>query len=68
MLALQMYRAGLCPHCKRPLRECADPESDGKWRVPPPTRCHATTALSIAAKQYDDTPQADALLFRTERR
>ncbi|MFC6017803.1 hypothetical protein ACFP2T_16500 [Plantactinospora solaniradicis] len=68
MLALAEYRAGLCPACRRPLRECADPDADGGYTVPSPTRCHATTALLIAQEQYTESPQAGALLFHTERR
>jgi hypothetical protein len=66
MLALAAYRAGLCPSCGRPLAECTTGE--GKWRVPPPTRCHATTAVSIAQSAHRESPQPEALLYFAERR
>lgn len=68
MLALAEYRAGLCPACGQELRVCADPEGDGNWTVPPPTRCHATTAMSIAQKSYADSLQPEALLWHAKRR
>jgi hypothetical protein len=68
MLALAAYRASLCPSCGRPLSVCADPESEGKWVVPPARRCFATTALQIAAPRYKDSPQPEALLLHAERR
>lgn len=67
MLALDAYRAQLCPSCGRPLSVCTDPESDGKWQVPAPTRCHATTAVLIAREQ-NTNPQPGALLFHAERK
>lgn len=68
MLALAVYRAGLCPLCGRPLSVCADPESEGEWTVPPARRCQVTTALRIAAPTYKDSPQPEALLLHAERR
>lgn len=68
MLALAEYRATRCPDCGRDVRECTDPASEGKYRVPPPDRCHATTALVIAQKVNAESPQPEALLWRVERR
>jgi len=68
MLALAAYRRGLCPLCGRPLEECTAQDADGAYTVPPPTRCHATTALMVAQERYRDTPQAGALLWVAERR
>jgi hypothetical protein len=68
MLALGLYRAGLCPNCGRAMDECTASESEGKYHVGPPARCHATTALSIAQAAYRDAPQAEALLWRAEKR
>lgn len=68
MLALAQWRDGLCPVCQRPLEECADPKADGGYSVPPPTRCHATTAVQAAAAKYQDSETPSALLFRAERR
>ncbi|MFD6770587.1 hypothetical protein ACFWC6_30690 [Micromonospora chalcea] len=68
MLALAVYRASLCPHCGRPLSVCTDPESEGRWVVPPPRRCFASTALRSAVPEYRDSPQPEALLLHAERR
>lgn len=66
MLALASYRASRCPNCGRDIDECTT--SEGKWQVPPPTRCHASTALSIAQVAYRESPQPESLLWRVERR
>jgi hypothetical protein len=68
MLALAVYRARLCPQCGRPLSVCTDPDSESEWLVPPARRCYATTALRLAAPQYKDSPQPEALLLHAERR
>jgi hypothetical protein len=68
MLALAVVEDGLCPLCGRPRRVCSDPDSEGRWLVPPPSRCHATTALAIARQSYLKQPQAEALLFTAERK
>lgn len=70
MAALAAYRGGLCPcGCGHPAEHTTAHEGDGRtFVVPPPTRCRARTALSMAQAQYQDTPQPDALLWRVERR
>lgn len=68
MLALADYRATRCPSCGRDIRECTAADAEGAYVTPPPVRCHATTAKSIAQQAYADTPQREALLWRTERR
>lgn len=69
MLALQYYRAGLCPKCGSPIEECHAPENEGRYKVPLPERCHKTTALHAASEPYrtnKDVKAADALLYRVE--
>lgn len=68
MLALSEYRASLCPcGCGHPLRETAAQEGTHEWTVPPPVRCLARDALSIAQNTAQrDRPEA--LLWRVERR
>lgn len=70
MAALAGYRASLCPcGCGLPAEQTLAHEDDGHtFVVPPPTRCRARTAMSIAQEQHKDTPQAEALLWRAERR
>jgi hypothetical protein len=66
MLALLAYENSLCPLCGRPLSVCSDPANEGRWKVGPPTRCHASTAVSVARADYDKAPNAGALLFGAE--
>jgi len=67
MLALAEYRAGLGP-CKHYLPDTAAPDAEGAYIAPEPLRCHACTAIAIAAVQYQDSPHPRALLFNAERR
>lgn len=64
-IALAEYESELCPACGRHMSICTDPESEGKWQVPPPTRCFPTTAVLRARKPYDERKDSmsAALLF-----
>lgn len=66
MLALQLWRARLCPVCGGDPAECQDNSRQGVWSVPPPQRCHRQTALLRAAEPYrtGQTPYPDALTYR----
>jgi hypothetical protein len=44
LLALAMYRDGLCPLCGKPLRVCTSHEADGPGFAPDYTVCRATLA------------------------
>lgn len=68
MLALHAWRKALCPKCGRPLSECTAPENEGRYTVPPPTRCHATTAVIAASRAYKDSPTTEALLYGAQLR
>lgn len=63
MLALQAYRAALCPLCGGPLSVCTSPENELKFKGGLPIRCHATTARSIAMEPYKDQPHNSALMI-----
>lgn len=64
MRALADYEANLCPNCGRHLSICTDPESEGKWHAPAPTRCFPTTVILEARKPYDEKAHhSRALLF-----
>lgn len=67
MLALAEWRASRCPHCGGDISECTDPDLEGRWEVPPPHRCHATTALAAAQERYRDSPHPHALLWQVRR-
>ena len=64
MLALAEYQASLCPNCGRPLAVCSAPDAEGKVQVPPPTRCHVTTAVARAREPYAKSKYPNALMFR----
>ena len=70
MLALAQWRdEDLCPLCGWPKVICQDPRlSVGGVSVPPPTRCHITTAMTAAQKVYAQSPGAnpEGLLWRAE--
>ncbi|MBM0277807.1 hypothetical protein [Micromonospora tarensis] len=68
MAALAAHRSGRCPSCGGDAAVCCAPDGDGAFVVPPPTRCHVTTALAVAQAQYQDSPQPQALLWHVERR
>ena len=62
-LALASYRAGLCS-CGDPREVCSAPESEGRYQVEGPIRCHKETALLVAGKKLDDKiPNPEALMF-----
>lgn len=58
MLALAGYRASLCPVCGYPRDVCQASENAGRFSVPPPTRCHATTAIQQVDREGYEVPQA----------
>ena len=62
MLALQAYRAALCPKCGGPLAVCTAPENELKFKGGLPIRCHATTARMIAVEPYKGQPNHEALM------
>jgi len=63
MLALQLYRNGLCPKCGGPLSVCTDAANEMRFDAGLPIRCHATTARGRAAEAYRDLPGSEALMF-----
>jgi len=69
MLALAEYEATLCPRCGRPIEVCTNPANEMRFRVPLPTRCHATTAVlqtqeALGKNKY--SRHVGALLFHAE--
>lgn len=44
--------ADTCPGCGQPLSESTDPDHEGGYEVPLPTRCHACTALHVHQDKY----------------
>lgn len=68
MLALGVWRATRCPNCGLDIEECTSPDNDGRYVASLPHRCHATTARLIRQKEYEETPQSEALLFSVEKR
>jgi YD repeat-containing protein len=50
-----------CPGCGLPLSETTDPDREGEYEAPPPTRCHACTPLEHRKSEYRESPPG--LLF-----
>lgn len=53
---------GRCPGCKLPLDETTNPDNEGAYEAPPPTRCHACTPMEHRKAEYLQSPPG--LLFR----
>lgn len=68
MLALAYYRSTRCPVHGGDITRCTADDAEGAYEVPPPTRCHAATALMRAQAEYVKVSQSGALLWRTIRR
>lgn len=60
-------KAYRCPSCGGDQRECCSPGAEGAYEVPPPTRCHVTTALLVEQRKDGDRPTPEALLWRVRR-
>lgn len=64
MLALQQYEAeAICPLCKGPKSVCQDPATEWSARATGPFRCHLTTAIKRAQKNYAKSEFPDALMW-----
>lgn len=69
MLSLAEYRSGLCPLCGSPRELCQAEENSAAFIAPPPTRCHATTAIRQAARDLGgDYPTPEGLIWSAELR
>jgi hypothetical protein len=66
-LALGLAQVDLCQSCGGPAFLCQDPVNEFHWGVPPPVRCHRTTALRLAQRKVTEetNPVPEALLWRT---
>lgn len=60
LLALSVYRTGLCPACGGPLEECTSHEATGPKFRASYVRCRRRDALSMSqhAKKDMDRPEA----------
>jgi hypothetical protein len=59
--------ADTCSGCGQPLSESTDEDNEGGYEVPPPTRCHACTALHAGQQRYElNNPHG--LMFEVHRR
>lgn len=66
-LALGFDQMDLCAACGGPAFLCQDPENQYNWKIPPPVRCHRTTALRVAQRKVTEetNPVPEALLWRS---
>lgn len=67
VLALLDYEADQCRGCGGQLSETTDPDTEGKWKVQLPVRCHKCTALAEHQQAYAETKHNHALLWAAER-
>lgn len=65
-IALIEYESDKCPGCGGQLEETTDPKTEGRWKVPYPTRCQRCTALASAQEKYRQTFHPQALLWTAE--
>ncbi|MGW8565653.1 hypothetical protein [Isoptericola sp. NPDC055881] len=70
MLALAEWEASeVCPLCGWPKDVCQAREAEFGIDVPPPVRCHVTTAIRIAQKaraEGNAAPHEDALIWSAQ--
>lgn len=72
-LALTLHEDTLCSGCRQPLQDSTSEDADPAlldtvpYVVPPPTRCHACTALDEASEVYADAHAPAALRFHVIR-
>lgn len=69
MRALATWRdEHICPSCGWPKAVCQAPETEFALEVPPPTRCHVTTAMRRAQKDYakQDGANPEGLTWRAK--
>ncbi|MBX6166288.1 MAG: hypothetical protein IRY84_01385 [Thermobispora bispora] len=65
-LAQRAEDAERCSGCGLPLSETTDPDAEGEYEAPLPTRCHACTALEKRREEYRESPPG--LLFSVHRK
>lgn len=65
LLALAVYREGLCSVCGGPATECQSHEKDGLTFKPSRMRCRRTDALMIAQAALQNTERPEALAWFT---
>lgn len=65
LLALGVYRDGLCPACGGPISECSAPEKTGPRYRAKYQLCQRRNALSIAQK-VKDAEHPEAFMWWTE--
>jgi hypothetical protein len=63
LLALALYRDGLCPVCGGQLSECTSHEATGPKFKASAVRCRRRDVLSMAQTAKQDTDRAEALVW-----
>lgn len=58
--------ADACPKCGLPLAETTDPDNEGEYEAPLPSRCHACTPREHRMDEYRESPPG--LLFSVRKR
>ena len=63
-----LYRQNVHTACGHYLPDSTAADAEDGYVVDDPIRCHACTARSAAYKRYQESPEADALLFPARRK
>lgn len=63
MLALTAWEDGICPSCGMQKSVCQDPGTEWTARATGPYRCHVTTAIKRAQKNYAKSEHPEALMW-----
>lgn len=64
--ALTQFEAMICSGCGQPMHESMDPENEGRYVAPPPSRCYACTAVHHKVADYEKADAPEALKFSAE--
>lgn len=65
LLALALYREGLCPACSGPLSECTSHEATGPKFIPSWVYCRRTETVLAAKGTISDSQRPGAMVWST---
>ena len=68
MLALGLYRRGLCQQCIGSLDETTDPHNEDRYVPIEPVQCYRCVGLARSEEAYRDQPHPHTLIHRVELR
>lgn len=63
--SLTLYEGSL-HDCGHPVWDTLNPDLEGRWVAPLPSRCHACDAIALKVTEYEKADRPQALMFRAE--